>query len=262
MIISFPFLRSKDLHTYLLIMRACSFLTLLYVGVTYARLVFSWHKTIFRIIAVFILFHAANGEKMESDENNIKTRQQLDRDKTLLLLATWNQGKWTLRYSCQFTRPVVDPMPPLLLSSIPWRLYLSSADASVVVVVVSVLLLLLRRLYHCSRFFGCVIYPPPPLSLSPIPQTRHVFLVLCRPLCCHLWFLWPVLLYQCRPCCRRYPELVITLAPPRLETFTWTRCIFCFLNWLIRCHCRYLRIICLCQCLCRGRQFLMPFIAT
>ena len=88
MIISFPFLRAKDFRTYLLIMRTCSFFTLLYVGVTYARLVFTWYKTIFRKIAVFIVFHAANGKKMESDERNIKTRQQLDRDDTLLLLAT------------------------------------------------------------------------------------------------------------------------------------------------------------------------------
>ena len=34
---SFPFLRAKDLRTSLLIMRTCSFFTLLYVGGTYAR---------------------------------------------------------------------------------------------------------------------------------------------------------------------------------------------------------------------------------
>ena len=37
MIISFPFLRAKDLGTSLLIMRTCSFLTLLYAGGTYKR---------------------------------------------------------------------------------------------------------------------------------------------------------------------------------------------------------------------------------
>ena len=199
---------------------------------------------------------------MECDENNIKTRQRLDRDKTLLLLSTSNQGKWTFRYSCQFTRPVVNPLPPLLSSSIPWMLCLSSADASIVVVVVFVLIFLLRLLYHCCRFFGSIIYPLPPLSLSSIPRTCHVFLFLCRTLCCRLWFRWPVLLYQCRPYCCQYPELVSTLAPPRLETFTRTRCIFCFLNWCIRFHCRYLRIICLCQRLCCGRQFLRLFVAT
>ena len=32
-------------------------------------------------------------KKKESDENNIKTRQRLDRDETVLLLATWKQEK-------------------------------------------------------------------------------------------------------------------------------------------------------------------------
>ena len=35
--------------------------TLLYVGGTYARLVLSWHQNIFHMIAVLIVFHAANG---------------------------------------------------------------------------------------------------------------------------------------------------------------------------------------------------------
>ena len=60
---SFPFLRAKDLRTSLLIMRTCSFLTLLHVGGTYARLVYNWYKNIFRMIAVLIVFHAANGGK-------------------------------------------------------------------------------------------------------------------------------------------------------------------------------------------------------
>ena len=42
MIISFPFLSAKDLRTSLLIMRTHSFLTLLYVGGIYARLVYTW----------------------------------------------------------------------------------------------------------------------------------------------------------------------------------------------------------------------------
>ena len=68
-------------------MRTCSFFTLLYVGGTCARLVYTWYKHIFRMIAVRILFHAAN-EKKESDENNIKTRYGIYRDETVLLLAT------------------------------------------------------------------------------------------------------------------------------------------------------------------------------
>ena len=57
---SFPFLRAKYLRTSLLIMRSSSFLTLLYVGDTYARLVYTWYKNIFRMIAVLIIFFAVN----------------------------------------------------------------------------------------------------------------------------------------------------------------------------------------------------------
>ena len=60
---SFPFLRAKDLRKSLLIMITRSFLTLLYVGGTYARLVYIWYKNIFRMVAVLIFFHAANEEK-------------------------------------------------------------------------------------------------------------------------------------------------------------------------------------------------------
>ena len=78
----FPFLLAKELCRFLLITRTRSFLTLLYVGGTYVRLVYTWYKNIFRMIAVLIVFVAAN-EKKECDENNIKTRQQQDRDKTV-----------------------------------------------------------------------------------------------------------------------------------------------------------------------------------
>ena len=47
------------------------FFTLLYVGGTYARLVCTWYKIIFRMIVVLIVFIAANKE-YEYDENNIK----------------------------------------------------------------------------------------------------------------------------------------------------------------------------------------------
>ena len=45
-------------------MRTRSFLTLMYVGGTYTRLVYIWYKNIFRMIAVLIVFHAANGGKV------------------------------------------------------------------------------------------------------------------------------------------------------------------------------------------------------
>ena len=59
------------------------------------------------MITVLILFHAEN-EKKESDEKNIKTRRQLDRDETVLMLATLKQGKSTLRFCYKSTRTVVD----------------------------------------------------------------------------------------------------------------------------------------------------------
>ena len=61
--IPFPFLRSKDLRTSLLIMRTRSFFTLLYLGGTYARLVYTWYRNIFRMIAVLIVCIAANRKK-------------------------------------------------------------------------------------------------------------------------------------------------------------------------------------------------------
>ena len=84
--IPFPFLRAKDLRTSLLIMIPPSFLTLLYVGGTYARLVYTWYKNISCMITVLIVFLPAN-KKKEYDEK-IKTRQRLDRDDTVLLLET------------------------------------------------------------------------------------------------------------------------------------------------------------------------------
>ena len=80
--ISFQFLLAKDLCRFLLIMRTRSSFTLLYVGGTYAGLVYTWYKNIFYMIAVLIVFLSVN-EKKECDENNIKTRQQQDRDKTV-----------------------------------------------------------------------------------------------------------------------------------------------------------------------------------
>ena len=73
--ISFPFLLAKYLRRFLLITRTLSFFNLLYAGGKYARLVYTWYKNISHMIAVLIVFLAAN-EKKESDENNIKTRQQ------------------------------------------------------------------------------------------------------------------------------------------------------------------------------------------
>ena len=58
----FPFLRAKYLRTSLLIMKTL-FLNSPLRRVTYARLLYIWYKNIFRMIALLVVFHAANGEK-------------------------------------------------------------------------------------------------------------------------------------------------------------------------------------------------------
>ena len=73
---SFPFLLAKDLRRFLLIMRTCSFLTLLYIGGTYARLLYTWYTNIFHMIAVLIIFLSV-GEK-----NVMKTISKRDIDDT------------------------------------------------------------------------------------------------------------------------------------------------------------------------------------
>ena len=85
--ISFTFLRAKDLCKFLLITRTRGFFTLLYVGITYASLVYTWYKDISRTIAVLIVLLSVN-KKKEYYKNNIKTRQRQDRDETVLMLVT------------------------------------------------------------------------------------------------------------------------------------------------------------------------------
>ena len=57
------------------------------MGGEYARLVYTWYKNIFRMIAVLIAFLAVNREKVIRLKQ-YKMRQQLERDKTVLLLVT------------------------------------------------------------------------------------------------------------------------------------------------------------------------------
>ena len=79
-------------------------------------------------------------------------------------------------------------------------------------------------------FPWAIIYPAPPLSLYLIPRRHRVFLVLCQRLCRFCLLRGPVLLCQRRRRRCQYPEPVDTPAPPPLETFNWTCCIFCVLN--------------------------------
>ena len=124
-------------------------------------------------------------QKSNLMKNTIKTRQQLDRDETALMLATLKQVTSTLRCHLQSTRHVVDLLPPPSLYLIPWTHRLSSDNVSVVVVLVFMFIFLLRRLRRRCRFLGPVVYPLPPLFLSLIPRTCFVSLVLFRRLRFH-----------------------------------------------------------------------------
>ena len=118
----------------------------------------------------------------ESDENNTKTRQQQDREDTVLLLATQYQGKSTLCSRFQSIGPDVEPLLPPSLSPIPCTCRLSSANASFVVVELFGIIFFFRRLRCRHISLGTVVKPPPPLLSSLIPRTRRLFLVLCRRL--------------------------------------------------------------------------------
>ena len=62
--ISFPFIRAKGLRKSLLIMRTRSFFTLMYIQGTYVKLVYTWYRNVFRVIAVLVLFIAVNQKKV------------------------------------------------------------------------------------------------------------------------------------------------------------------------------------------------------
>ena len=102
----------------------------------------------------------------------------------------------------------------------------------------------------------------PPPSLSVIPRTRRLLLVLCRRLRHCSWVCVPVLLFWRR--CRRhqYPEPVKTPAHTPLETFNRTHCLFCFLSRRLCCRRRDLGFILLYRPFHPCRQLIRPIIAT
>ena len=65
MIILFPFLLAKNIHRFLLIIRTRGLFTLIYVGGTYARLVYTWYKNVFCMISVLMVYLAANKKKQK-----------------------------------------------------------------------------------------------------------------------------------------------------------------------------------------------------
>ena len=189
-------------------------------------------------------------------------RQQRDRYETVLLLATQQQGKLTLYRRFQSIGPVVKMLTPPSSSPIPWTRHISSADASVVVVEALVLIFIRLRLHCRCRSLRPVVDPPTPLPLSLIPQTRCIFLVLCRRLRFCSWVLGPVFLFRRHHICLQYPGTVNTLPPLPLETFTQARRLFFLLCRRLSCCCWVIGIILLCQRLRCCRQFLRTVIAT
>ena len=77
---SFPFLCANDLRTSLLIMITRSFFTLIYVGGTYATLLYICYKNSLHMIAVLIVFYAKTGKRnlMKKYQNKTATRQIQD----------------------------------------------------------------------------------------------------------------------------------------------------------------------------------------
>ena len=58
----------------------------MYVGGTYARLVYSWYQNIFHVIAVLIVFHAAN-EKTRKETILKKDSKSRKEDQNVVVVA-------------------------------------------------------------------------------------------------------------------------------------------------------------------------------
>ena len=114
-------------------------------------------------------------------------------------------------------------------------------------VIVFMLVFLRWRLCRRRRFLGPVVKPPPPLSLSPIPLTCCLFLVLRQRLHHRCWFLGPVFLRRCHRRCRQFPGPINTPPPPPSETFSQEHRIFCFIRQRLRRNCLVLGIVFLCR---------------
>ena len=153
----FPFLRAKDLRMSSLIMRTRIFfyspVRRGYICKVSVHLVQKYLRHDCSTDSISCSKQGGKG----SDEKNIKTRQLLDKDNTVLLLATWKQGKSTLCCRFQSIKPVIDPLTLTSLSLIPWTRRLSYDNTSSVVVVVFVLVFLLQRLHRCRIILRPVV---------------------------------------------------------------------------------------------------------
>ena len=141
MIILFPFLRAKGLRRFLLIMRTCIFLTLLYVGVTYKSFVYTWCQNILRDCSTDSLYCSDGRGKVIWRKQYQNETARIQRRESVTVSDAIAR-KSTLRRCCQSICPVVEPLLPPSLSPIPWTRLLSSANASVVIVEVFVIIFL------------------------------------------------------------------------------------------------------------------------
>ena len=137
---------------------------------------------------------------------------------------------------------IVEPLPPPSLSPIIWMRRLSSADASVVVVKVFEIISLSWCLCCCRIFLGTIFEPPAASIVISDPLDK---LSIPWPLTT------PVIVADSSNRHRRrrfqVTGTINTPPPPQLETFTWERCLFCFLCWRLCCSCWVIELIFLCQ---------------
>ena len=183
----------------------------MYVGVTYARLVYSWYQNIFLVIAVLIVFHAAN--KKNSMKTILKQDSNSRQMQDIVPVSNLNQGISTLCCSCQSTWLIINSLPLLLLRCRCCRSYFCYTADSVAPFPLLSLLLLLRchSCYHsCYHFtvtpaavllyLRCrstitplsvrccsIVAPLPLLSLLLLLRCCSCYLSYCRS-CCHLDF--------------------------------------------------------------------------
>ena len=166
--ILFPFLYANYFRTFLLIMRTRSFLLYCTYGVHTQCQCTLVTKTFPHDCSTGNI-SCSEQKRKESDEKNQNETTIRQRGDSVTVIDTI-ASKIKLSCCCQSTGPVVEPLPSLSSSSIPWTRHLSSVDASVVVVLVFVLIFFRRRLCRRCIFLGAVVYPPPASAGVSVPS--------------------------------------------------------------------------------------------